>query len=330
MTAGATDRNPTEMKRKTTLGKRLAACALTLLLAACAHTGDWASQHNPLNGKVWDVAGRRFVDPAVVLEQAASARLVLLGEIHDNREHHRIQARILDDMLRRGRRPALVMEQYDTDQQDKIGTVLHENETEGKMRELSQLMRTSWDWPMYEPIARQAVQQGLPLAAANLSRDMTRLVSRNGFSALGADAENRLALESVWTPERQKHLIHEVYAGHCGKIPEHVIGAIAKAQRARDAVMADTLLGFRENGAVAIVGRGHARKDMGVPLYLAARAPDTSVLALGLVETDTPTDPDVYAYGPLGAQYDYLWFTPRTRRKVEPCDTIPTKPGTSS
>lgn len=94
-----------------------------------------------------------------------------------------------------------------------------------------------------------------------------------------------------------------------------------KAQRARDAVMADTMLSFGD--AVAIVGRGHARRDMGVPLYLAARAPDATMLSLGLVEVDTPTDPAAYAHGPLGQLHDYLWFTPGTRRKADPCDSIP-------
>lgn len=313
------------MKQPSAFGKRLALVALSLLLAACAHLND-ASYRNPLNGKVWDVAARRFVDPDVVLQRAAAARLVLLGEIHDNREHHRIQATILGDMLKRGRRPALVMEQYDTDQQGQIDAALRTGTADSKLQQLSQMMRQSWDWPMYAPVAGLGVRNALPLAAANLSRDVTRQVSRNGFAALGAGEASRLALDAVWTPEKQKYLVHEVYAGHCGKIPEHVVGAIANAQRARDAIMADTLLRFRDNGAVAIVGRGHARKDMGVPLYLAARAPDTSVLALGLVETDVPTDPAVYAYGPLGQQYDYLWFTPPTRRKIAPCDTIPAKP----
>ena len=299
--------------------------AIAALLTACVHTGDWASLHNPLNGKVWDVAARRFVDPAIVLEKAAAARLVLLGEIHDNDEHHRIQARIFNDLLNRGHRPALVMEQYDVDQQGKIDTLLRSGVQDHTLRELSQLMRKSWDWPVYEPIARQAVQQALPLAAANLSREALRQVSRNGYSALGADEETRLALETVWTPERQKRLLHEVHAGHCGKMPDQMIQAVAKAQRARDAVMADTMLRFKERGAVAIVGRGHARKDVGVPLYLAARAPETAVLALGLIETDVPTDPAIYAYGPLGQQYDYVWFTARTRRKADPCNSIPAK-----
>lgn len=90
------------MKPIGALGTLLFACAL---LASCVHVG---TQEHALTGKVWDVTAQRFVDPSAVVEHAAAVRFVLLGEIHDNAEHHRIQARILEELLKRGRRPALV------------------------------------------------------------------------------------------------------------------------------------------------------------------------------------------------------------------------------
>jgi uncharacterized iron-regulated protein len=276
---------------------------------------------------VWEVATRQFVNPSTISERAATAQLVLLGEIHDNPEHHRIQLRILEQMLQGGRRPALVMEQYDRDQQGKLDEILQGSLAEqDRLIALSQLMRTSWDWPHYEPIIRLALQHKLTIVAANLSRDELRTVSRNGFGALGAGEDARLALETVWTPERQQQLLKDVFDGHCGKVRDHVVQAIAKSQRARDAVMADTLLKFRETGAIAILGRGHVRRDMGVPLYLSARAPELTVLALGMTELTNASNPLDYAHDALGPQYDYLWFTPRVVRQVDPCDSIPSMP----
>lgn len=307
-------------------GKLLVACALPLL-ASCAHVGSQEFSDHPLVGKVWDVSARRFVEPSEVMERATQTRIVLLGEIHDNKEQHRIQARILETLVERGKRPALVMEQYDIEQQGSINDALQRNDSEaGKLKALSELVRKSWDWPAYEPIVRIAVQQKLPVIAANLSRDALRQVSRQGFEALGAGEPERLAIDAVWAPERQSQLLRELAAGHCGKMPEHMGEAIAKAQRARDAMMADMLTRSSRNGAVAIIGRGHARRDMAVPLYLAARAPGVSVLSVGLVEVDAPVDPAAYAFGPLGQLHDYLWFTPRSRRKTDPCDSIPAQP----
>jgi uncharacterized iron-regulated protein len=307
--------------------KGLFALVAVALLASCAGTDHLPDQYqmsdHPLVGKVWDVAAQQFIEPAVLLQRASAAKFVLLGEIHDNREHHRIEARILQAVAN-GRRPALVMEQYDRVQQGKINTVLQNGTGAGdKLLGLGELMRKSWEWDAYAPLAKLALRQNLPVIAANLSREELRSVSRSGFAALGTGEEQRLALETVWSPARQSQLIRDIAQGHCGKVPEHMVIAIAKAQRARDAVMADMLLYAKETGAVAIVGSGHARRDMAIPLYLAARAPQATVLALGMVEVDSPVDPAVYGRGPLGQLYDYIWFTPRVARQFNPCDSIP-------
>lgn len=311
------------------LSKRLVAFLLAPLLAACAHTTEPGLQWHPLAGKVWDVAARQFVDPTRVMERAADARYVLLGEIHDNAEHHRIQTRILDALVMRGRRPALVMEQYDIDQQDKLNGLTFNREAShaDKLAGLRQHMRTTWDWRGYEPMISRALRDRLPLVAANLSRESLRTVAREGYGVLGTGEEARLVLAEVWSEERQKQLTREVALGHCGKTPDHVLEYVTRSQRARDAVMADKMIMARRNGVVAIVGRNHARMDVGIPLYLAARVPEDEIVSVGLMELDAQaTDPAAYVGGALGPQHDYLWFTTRPRRTSNPCDSIPEQP----
>jgi uncharacterized iron-regulated protein len=295
--------------------RRLLLCAALPLLAACASVQ--APPEHPLNGKLWDVGARRFIEPEQLMERAAAAHFVLLGEIHDNAEHHRIQLRVLQDLLRRGKRPALAMEQYDLDQQDSLDAARQDR------RELADLMRKSWDEPLYRPLVELAVRENLPVIAANASRELLRTISRNGFAALGDNAAARYALDDTWTPARQEQLVEDVKEGHCGKVPDHVVEVIAKAQRARDALMADAILRAGPAGAVAILGNGHARTDLGVPLYLRARAPADKVLSLGIVQVDAPVDPAAYGTGPLGQRFDYVWFTARTERAADPCDSIP-------
>lgn len=308
------------------LRKLLTMGMLALAVASCTHFHEHVEPH-PLNGKLWDASAQRFIEPDTLAQQASAARFVLLGEIHDNKTHHAIQARLLSQIAQNGNRPALVMEQFDRDQQRKLDDILKSDASQDdKLKALHELMRKGWDWPLYEPLLRLALQYGLPVVAANLSREELRIVSRQGFAALGAGEEERLALERVWTPQRQARLVKDIYDGHCGKVPQHVVDAIAKAQRARDAVMADTMLKFAEQGAVAIVGSGHARRDMAVPLYLAARAPQATLLSLGMVQLDTVQNPAAYANGPFGPVFDVVWFTPRVRRGADPCDTIPSQP----
>ena len=305
------------------LGQLLGMAMLALGLASCAHpVGD--SERHPLIGKVWEVSEQRFIDPAALARQAFATRFVLLGEIHDSQAHHEIQATLLAYIVQHGRRPALVMEQYDRDQQSKLDSILKSDVSHSdKLKTLHELMRKGWEWQAYEPLLRLALQYALPVAAANLSREELRVVSRQGFGALGPGEGERLALEAVWTPQRQEQLIKEIDDGHCGKLPRPAVDAIAKAQRARDAVMADTMLRFADAGAVAIVGEGHARRDMAVPLYIAARAPKAALLSVGMVQVDTAQNPAAYANGPLGPAFDYVWFTPRVARADDPCESIP-------
>ena len=59
---------------------------------------DWrspAGRDHPLTGRIWDVQEARFIDEATLLRRLYGARFVLLGEMHDNVDHHVLQARVL-------------------------------------------------------------------------------------------------------------------------------------------------------------------------------------------------------------------------------------------
>ncbi len=288
----------------------------TLLLANCATIvpGTLRDSDHPLAARLWDASTQRFIDEAELLRRAAHADVLLLGEIHDNPEHHRLQARLLQARLDAGARPALLMEQFDVDQQ----SALDEARRDGK--DLAPLMR-GWDWPQYQPLVALADTVRLPLQAANLPRTATRPIVRDGYSTLAAGEVQRLALEQVWDEPRQKYMVGLIEASHCGMVTPQLRDGLVRAQRLRDATLADAALVRIDQGVVFILGRGHARRDVGVPLYLAARRPGTRVLSIGFVEVGAgKTAPAQYETERIGnsAPYDILWFTPRAERP-DPC-----------
>lgn len=294
---------------------RFLAC-LALLLAGCAAVppGTLRDTDHPLAGRLWDVATQSFIDEAELLRRAAPAEALLLGETHDNAEHHRLQLRVLQARLAAGARPVLLMEQFDTDQQAAL------DEARRTGRDLAPLMR-GWDWPLYQPLVALADTAGLPLQAANLPRTATRPVVREGYSTLAAGEVQRLALEQVWDEPRQKYMVDLIEASHCGMVTPQLRDGLVRAQRLRDATLADAALGKLDHGVVFILGRGHARRDVGVPLYLAARRPGTRVLSVGFVEVGAgKTAPAQYETERVGniAPYDIIWFTPRAERP-DPC-----------
>lgn len=290
-----------------------------LLLLAVALMGA-AATASPLVGTIWDARAQRSISVDEVLERAGAARHVLLGEIHDHAEHHRIQLRILDALLARGRRPALVMEQYDLDQQSHIDAILADDgEAAQQAQRLRRLMREGWAWTDYAPLIERALAYRLPIVAANLPR--TELRRRAALPSATAE------LDLHWNAQREAELARKVEAGHCGKLPDHVVTMVVRAQRLRDAAMAAAIRDQQATGSVAILGSGHVRRDLGVPLYL----PAEDTLALGMVEID-PTTPGTteklardQAVGALGERFDLLWFTLPVKRGFDPCASIPSQ-----
>ncbi|MDP2369626.1 ChaN family lipoprotein [Rhodoferax sp.] len=267
-----------------------------------------------LLGALWDPSGQRFINQAELLGRASQAEVLLLGETHDNPEHHRLQAHLLQARLTAGAKPALLMEQFDTDQQALI------DQARGAGQSLASLLR-GWDWSHYASVVALADAAGVPVLAANLSRNAIRPVVRDGYSSLPAGELQRLALDQVWDAQRQAYMARLIEESHCGKISPALRDGLVRAQRLRDATLADTALAHLERGVVFILGRGHARRDVAVPRYLQARRPGTRVLSVGFVEvSDKLPDPAQYEHEQLGgmAAFDVIWFTSRAQR-ADPC-----------
>lgn len=309
------------MQYAITAAVRKAALVVACLagVAGCAASRVTLADH-PLAGKVWDVAAARFVAPAEAERRIAAADIALLGETHDNPEHHAVQLRLLRRTVDAGRKPALVMEQIDTEWQDAVDAARAVDGVDSAAIAAAGKVSPGWHWREYAELVTLALERRLKVVAANLSRARTRPIAAEGLAALGAGEPERLGLEPGWPAARRAAMRRVLVDGHCGD-DSPIIDKLIDVQRARDAVMADTILKAGNDGVVAIIGRGHARADLGVPLYLAGRTGGRSVVSLGLVEVEqgrsAPTD---YAETTPGT-HDFVWFTPRAER-ADQCATF--------
>jgi uncharacterized iron-regulated protein len=269
--------------------------------AACAQ--PLGSGEQPLVGRIWDVHAARFVSADELFDRAARARHVILGEAHDNPEHHRLQRVALEALAARGEKRLLAMEQFDIEYQPAIDAARSKKANEGadaeRIADAGHFDRQGWNWPLYRPLVQFALEHGWPLVAANLSRAEAR--------AIVADPA-RSGLPPA-PPTVVRALERDIIDGHCGVAPDaQRLAGMVEAQRARDAHMASVL----HSASVLIAGAGHARRDRGVPLYLG----DGDVLSVAFIEVEPgksiPQD------SADGASYDYLWFTSRAVRE-DPC-----------
>ena len=285
--------------------------------AASPWTTSLHADH-PLVGKIYRPADRAMASREAVELAAQQARFVLLGEKHDNPDHHRLQLQLLDAALSGGRRPSLVMEMLDTEVQPEIDRVLGAGGRDADAFAKAVGWSEGWDWTLYRPLVARGLERGLPFAAANLSRAAARPIVKEGTAAaVLAD----LTLP-VLTEAQLAAIDQEIRDSHCGQLPESLVPGMALAQRARDAVMGGALrrAGAGEDGAVLIAGNGHVRADRGAPLALGAPADD--VLVVSIVEVVAgEEDPAAYVEDATPDAYDFIWFTPRLDDD-DPCEEL--------
>lgn len=305
--------------------------ALAVLLASCASRppaldlGGWQAplgRQHPLTGRIWDAPAGAFVAPEALVARLAGARYVLLGERHDNPDHHRGQAALLRSLIEAGRRPAVVFEMFTLEDGPAIARHLAAAPRDARgLADAVNWQRSGWpDWSHYEPIAQAALDAGLPIVAANLTPATARALARGQWAALPDGLAERYGLDRPLPGGAQAALTEEIHRAHCGHLPVDRLDGMVLAQRARDAMLADRMLTAGADGAVLIAGAGHVRTDLGVPLYLRARAPHASVAAVGSFEVeDARTAPAHYA-ADFGGRlpFDWVWFTPRPDRG-DPC-----------
>jgi len=313
---------------------------------------------SPLVGRVFDVATRSEIGWDAMLDALSHARFALVGERHDQPDHHALQARVVTDLVARGARPAVAFEMLHAGQAEALARA--EATTQGDSgaragatgrgdagartevqaspgsdvaaRADSLASAVGWErsgWPdftLYRPIFEAALGAGLPLVAANAPPERVRAIARGTGDP---EAKALLARAAPLPAAGRAELAAEIQRGHCGHAPESMIGAMVDAQRVRDAAMAEALeaaAGARDDAgpaAILIAGNGHVSRHSGVPLQLEALMPGARVASVALLEVqDGVADPFAPGADPALdlTGFDYVVFTPRLDDD-DPCVT---------
>jgi len=247
--------------------------------------------------------------------RARAARFVLLGEVHDNPVHHRLEARVIAALATDPRPPAVAFEMLDRARQPAIDAFL----AEGGRDPDALAARVGWaesGWPdfaLYRPVFAAVLEGGLPIFAAGLPRGA---IDRSEPAGWG----ERFGLGEPLPPAEQSRRLEEMFQSHCELIPRSQLGPMVTMQRARDARMAASLLrGAELRGRAALVaGSGHARRA-GVPAMLErAGVARAEVLSIGFLEVG----PELHRIEDGAVQgFDLAVFTAPAERE-DPCESL--------
>lgn len=248
-------------------------------------------------------------DLAAIAAAAVGADIVIVGEVHDNPEHHRRQARLIDRL-----RPAAVAFEMLTAEQATIAN-------RASARDTSLAEKLVWEdsgwppWPLYQPVfaaTGNAVLYGMavPTDAVN------RAVSEGAAAVFGVDAA-RFGLAQPLPESEQRARERLQQEAHCNMLPESLLPGMVEAQRLRDAAFARiALAAVAQSGkpVVVITGTGHARGDWGMPAALRAAAPQLKVITIGQFEEAAPAE----------GHFDHVLVSAAAPRE-DPCNTLRNK-----
>jgi uncharacterized iron-regulated protein len=249
----------------------------------------------PVNGEIRDLRSGQELTAQQLLTRLAEPEQLIIGEQHDNADHHAVQLWVLRSLGEQRSQGSLLLEMLTPDQQSRVDQV-HQSITPPADLPGVLAWQDGWDWNLYGPIVRFALTQPYPLLAANLNSAEIRTVYRNAPVLKG----QRSNVESVKTV-----LLEQISDSHCGLLPESQMPAMLAVQQQRDRRMAERLLAAPAP-SILLAGAWHARKDVGVPLH---------VVDLGATET-----PTVLMLAEQGAEVtatmaDYVWYTPATPKQ---------------
>ncbi|NNN28012.1 MULTISPECIES: ChaN family lipoprotein [Pseudomonas] len=282
--------------------KKVLLVPLLALLAACQGQvaapplPDWQSpeeRDSAALGVIRDLRSGEQLSPAQLLDRLAAAPRVIVGEQHDNPDHHALELWLVRALAERRPSGSVLLEMLAPDQQSAVSAA-QASAAKGDMpNDLIAALRwqPGWDWSQYGPLVIWLVKQPAPLLAANLDRDEIMKIYRTkpqlqGSASTAASVRNAL--------------LEDIRGSHCGLLPESQYPAMLAVQQQRDRRMAEVFKAAPEP-SVLIAGGFHARRDLGVPLHLKDIDAAQGLKVVMLAEVGKPVEP---------GQADYLWYTP--------------------
>ena len=226
----------------------------------------------------------RQASAAAVLAAVTKRDVVLLGEHHDEGDHHRWQLQVLAAL--HAQRPDMVIgfEMFPRRAQPVLDSWVAGNLTVKQLLEQSQ-WESVWKLPaeLYLPLFEFARLNRIPMVALNIDQKLTRTIAEKGWDAV-SDAEREGVGRAAEAPSAYRDFLFEIYGEHAtshakdgakAQKTDSKFGRFVESQTAWDRAMAEALERHVMPGTtderplvVGIMGSGHIRFGHGVPHQL--------------------------------------------------------------
>jgi uncharacterized iron-regulated protein len=230
-----------------------------------------------------------------ILQDLAGSRVIYVGEAHNDYAHHLKQLEIIRELHAMHPDMAIGMEQFQTPYQPALDDYIA-----GRMSEKEMLRQTEWyqrwrfDYRLYQPILRFAREQGIPVVALNVPKEITEKVSQQGMEGLTPEQRAVVPREIDKSDRAYQERLREVFSQH-PHADKQQFERFLQVQLLWDEGMAQRVAEHlqRHSGRkmVVLAGSGHLSYGSGIPNRVARRltAPYMIVIPAGAV----PTEPEI-------------------------------------
>ena len=253
-----------------------------LFALAAALVAGFAHAQSCPEPAVWTLPGGerpRVAAATALLDDMAQREVVLLGEVHDEMDHHRWQLQTLAAL--HARRPDMVIgfEMFPRRVQPVLDRWVAGELTVAEFLDQAEWER-NWNMPaeLYLPLFQFARINRIPMLALNIERKLSRAISEKGWDAV-AEAEREGVGRPAPPVEAYREQLFAVFKEHPplrgrGGKPKKNDSAFrffVESQTAWDRAMAEALARRALAGrplVAGVMGSGHLRFGHGVPHQL--------------------------------------------------------------
>ncbi|MFK7867310.1 MAG: ChaN family lipoprotein [Alphaproteobacteria bacterium] len=249
--------------------------------------------------------------PPALLADLESASLILIGEIHDNPDHHLVQAQIIEQFA--SDQSIIVLEMIAVDQQNKLDAF---KGNAAAFEDYIAWNQSGWpDYKIYAPIFEAAFLNQAALAGGGMDIAAVRHVAKSGFDGLPDDLAQRFKTIIPTLDIQAPALLDLQFKAHCSMVPAAQLSGMVAAQYARDMQLAQAILNAEAADKIFVIaGRGHTGKDS-IPKFIKSMRPDLDMISIALAETDEDQTS-------LGESHDHVMITPAPAGRPNPCDAF--------
>ncbi len=280
----------------------LAAIVCFLATASCTPANQlignpeepYPLKHPPEIGEIVHMPTGIKVSQAQMMDVAGDARIVYVGETHDNPASHRLELQVLRALAdRHPGRQALGMEMFALSQQPVL-----DRWVAGELDERTFLKESRWyeNWGMnfayYRDILNFARERHIPVIALNTEKSLVHALQKKAPDQL--DAEERKQLPELdLTDPYERAMVAAIFSDHTHGGME--LDSFIRVQALWDETMARSVVRYlispagQDKHLMVIAGGNHVNYGFGIPRRAFRRLPASYTL-IGGQEINIPPD----------------------------------------